>query len=125
MSKSYGLRVSFEDAVAWVQLLDVPKECEDTKQRVLHRLCYERDQNVPVPYKCRKGRTFDEYTCGNCGRSVDVIDKYCGGCGFAIDWRKLRYGNQPQGYGNRSVDSDRSATSAGMADDEKEVKRES
>ena len=90
MSKSYGRMVCFEDAVAWVELLDVPEECNETKQYVLNRLRYERDQNIPVPFKCRKGRTFDEYTCGNCGRLIDVNDKYCAGCGFVIDWRKLR-----------------------------------
>ena len=88
MSKSYGGMVGLEDAVAWVELLDVPKDCEDTKRRVLNRLRYERDQNVPVPVKCRKGRMFDEYTCGNCGFVARPEYEYCPKCGFAMKWRR-------------------------------------
>lgn len=88
MSKAYGRMVSFDDAVRWVESIEVPKESEETKAYVLHRLEYERDQNIPVKPRIRKGRTFDEAMCGNCSRCIEVIDRYCPGCGVAIDWRR-------------------------------------
>ena len=47
----------------------------------------EIDKAQPVPVKVRKGRRTD-YSCTNCGRGLDVNDKYCPGCGTKIDWSK-------------------------------------
>lgn len=88
MSKAYGRMISFEDAVRWAEGVAVPEGCEGSKACALNRLRYERDRNVPVKPRTRKGRTFDEHTCGNCGRGVEVGYRYCAGCGFAIDWRR-------------------------------------
>ena len=85
MSKSYGMMVGFDTAIDWIER-NTPDD--EMKQRVMARLQYERDQNVPVPPNRFKGRfTFAIYSCGNCGRTVEVQDKYCPGCGFVIDWR--------------------------------------
>lgn len=86
MSKSYGMMVGFDAAIAWVEHLECPSGEEDLRARVLARMRYERDQNIPVPVKRYKGR-FVSYDCGNCGHIVDVNNKYCPCCGFAIDWR--------------------------------------
>ena len=87
MGKSYWRMVSFSDAVAWVERMDVPEGESDMKQWVLNRLRYERDQNVPVKPRIHKGRTFDEWYCGNCGNIfVNGAGDYCKKCGFAIDW---------------------------------------
>lgn len=86
MSKSYGRMVSFNDAIAWLKQMDVPEDESLTKEWVLNRLRYERDQNVPVPVRIRKGRIFDENICGNCGFLVDVGIEFCPKCGFALKW---------------------------------------
>lgn len=88
MSRSYGRMTSLEDAIRFIAALPVPQGDEATKMYVLHRLEYERDQATPVKPKVRQGRSFDEITCGNCGRGVTVNDHYCPGCGFLIDWRR-------------------------------------
>ena len=87
MSKSYGLMVGFDKAIEWIEHLHVLNEDVEMKNRILTRLRYERDQNVPVKPKKHKGRIFDDYACGNCGSVIQVQDEYCPKCGFAIDWR--------------------------------------
>ena len=32
----------------------------------------------------------DYYTCGNCGKRVEIQDNYCSGCGFMIRWNGCR-----------------------------------
>ena len=55
----------------------------------LNRFRYEARKSVPVAPKTHEGRST-YYTCGQCGRGVDCCtDKYCSGCGGAIDWRNL------------------------------------
>ncbi len=36
------------------------------------------------------GKKYDRHTCGNCGRGVEVMDNYCGGCGYRILWDNPR-----------------------------------
>lgn len=60
-------------------------------ERVINRLDYHRRQAVGVKPKHNKGVSIkDYYTCGNCGKMVEIQDNYCGGCGFAIKWDSIR-----------------------------------
>lgn len=85
MSKPYGMMVGFDKAIEWIEHLHVPDKDVDMKDRTLARLRYERDQNIPVKPKVYRGRMIT-YTCGNCGAGIQVQNKYCQNCGFAIDW---------------------------------------
>lgn len=85
MSRHYGMMVGFSDAIKWIG--------ENTKNsvmkdRVMARLSYELEQNLPVKPTKYKTRYFDEYKCGNCGRgSLEHDWEYCPNCGFAIGIR--------------------------------------
>ena len=60
-------------------------------ESVINRLEYHRNQAEGIKPKLNKGQNInDYYTCGNCGRRVDIIDDYCGKCGFAIKWDSVR-----------------------------------
>ena len=89
MSENYGLMVGFNDAIKWVEQLPCPESEAEMKSRVLARMRYERDQNVPVPATKHKGKYIrDYYTCGNCGAGIDIGNRFCSNCGFAIRWRE-------------------------------------
>ena len=58
---------------------------------VINRLDYHRRQADGVKPKHHNGQSIkDYYTCGNCGKRVDIIDNFCGGCGFRIQWNNIR-----------------------------------
>lgn len=60
-------------------------------ETVINRLDYHRRQGQGVKPKYHPGMTLkDYYTCGNCGRKVEIIDDFCGKCGFAILWDNIR-----------------------------------
>lgn len=60
-------------------------------ESVINRLDYHRRQAEGVKPKWNRGQSIrDYYTCGNCGRSVEINDNFCGGCGFAIKWDSIR-----------------------------------
>lgn len=86
MSKNYGTMVGCQDAIKFVQ--DIETDKAELKERVLARIRYEFDKDEPVKprvYKMRYGR--DSHICGNCGAGgLQVYDKYCSNCGFAIKW---------------------------------------
>lgn len=88
MSKSYGVMVSFDEAVKFVRNLDFRDDPlqANIRDRVVNRLEYERDKQVPVKPVLHKGKSIsDYYTCGNCGGSIDLpIASYCRNCGFKI-----------------------------------------
>lgn len=93
MSKTYGMMDSYDNCIAWVEALEVPDK--DYKQRVLNRMRYERDKQIPVKPKFHKGhygKKFDYYTCGKCGVTMKdgVGDNYCWNCGFRIGWDSTR-----------------------------------
>lgn len=61
--------------------------------QVINRLDYHRRQAEgvkPCFIKGVYGKKFDYHTCGNCGRTVQVQDNYCAGCGFLIKWDNPR-----------------------------------
>lgn len=96
MSKSYGLMVGSQDAVEWMEKMCWPAipvtEQHDPQfsqmwSRCMNRFRYEIDKACPAPVKVREGR-YKDYSCSNCGRGIDVNDKYCPGCGTKIDWSK-------------------------------------
>lgn len=82
--------ISYEDAIAWVESQETTDE--DRKRRVLNRMRYERDQNIPVKPKYHKGKSIsDWYTCGNCGHGIrEVTDNFCSNCGYEIKWDNPR-----------------------------------
>lgn len=60
-------------------------------QLVINRLDYHRRQAEGTKPKWHKGQSIkDYYTCGNCGRTVDIIFDYCPNCGFALKWDSTR-----------------------------------
>ena len=93
MSKTYGLMVGCETAITWVEnLRDVNNNIQD---RVLARMKYEFDKDIPVEPKYHKGvygRKYDSYSCGNCGNTISrgVCSNYCDNCGFRIKWSNPR-----------------------------------
>lgn len=89
MSKEYGVMVSMDDAIKFVKNLDFrfdPLQ-NNIRDRVINRLEYERDKQIPVKPKRHPGKYINDfYTCGNCGGSLELpISNYCRNCGFAID----------------------------------------
>lgn len=92
MSKLYGLMIGCKDAIRFVEDL----QCDDTetKSRVLNRMRYEFDKDIPTPVKVYRMRSYgNQYVCGNCGTfGIEVHYKYCPNCGFSIDWKnKVKY----------------------------------
>ena len=58
---------------------------------VINRLDYHRRQADGVKPKYHKGFNIrDYYTCGNCGKRIEIDDNYCSGCGFRIQWNSIR-----------------------------------
>lgn len=86
MGKDYGTMVGCNSALTWVSNL---KDVDDNiKQRVLARMAYEFDKDIPTPIKKHKGiygSKFDHATCGNCGAIIDeAYYNFCPNCGFRI-----------------------------------------
>ena len=85
MAKDYGTMVGYNSALTWVSNL---KNVDDNiKQRVLARMAYEFDKDIPTPIKKHKGiygSKFDHATCGNCGFGAAAFYNYCPNCGFKI-----------------------------------------
>ena len=58
---------------------------------VINRLAYHRAQAQGVKPKYHKGDCIkDWYTCGNCGRTVEINFDYCPKCGYQILWDSTR-----------------------------------
>lgn len=93
MSKNYGPMIGCSSVIAWIENL---KNVDDTiKERVLARINYEFDKDIPVSPKFHKGKCgkqYDSYTCGNCGTTIKrgITSNYCDNCGFAIKWDNPR-----------------------------------
>ena len=86
MSESFGPMVGCESAITWVENL---KEVdEEIKVRVIRRMRYEFNKDMPVKPKFHKGKygkKYDYFTCGQCGFCIDVtIDKFCPNCGYMV-----------------------------------------
>lgn len=90
MSKDYGIMVGCETALTWVENLSGVDEM--IKERVLHRMRYEFDKDIPVKPRFNKGKygpRYDSYSCGNCGTTIsEAWHEYCPNCGFRIDKRR-------------------------------------
>jgi len=86
----YGVMMSFDDAVIWIEECAPPG---DRKDRAIARLKYERDKSVPVKprfHKGQYGKKYDYHTCGKCGTIVYVVNDYCPQCGRMIGWDRIR-----------------------------------
>lgn len=58
---------------------------------IINRLEYHRRQAQGVKPKYHKGDCIkDWYTCGNCGRTVEINFDYCPKCGYKIGWDSTR-----------------------------------
>ncbi len=91
MSKNYGVMVGCTTALAWVENLKGVDDC--IRERVLSRMRYEFDKDMPVAPKFHKGKyghRYDYFTCGNCGHILGVTDCFCPDCGFAVAKRTYR-----------------------------------
>ena len=85
-NNDYGPMVGCETAIMWVEnLKDVDT---NIKERVIRRMKYEFQKDIPVLPRFNKGRyghKYDSYSCGNCGAGIDaVLYKFCPNCGYAI-----------------------------------------
>ena len=85
----YGPMVGCDSAITWVEnLKDVDN---NIKERVLRRMRYEFQKDIPVRPKFHKGKygaKYDSYTCGKCGFGInEVVYKFCPNCGYAIGSR--------------------------------------
>lgn len=70
----------------------IQEECPQVwAQLVINRLDYHRKQAIGERPKYHKGMSIkDYYTCGNCGRNIEIIFDYCPKCGYAIKWNTTR-----------------------------------
>ncbi len=60
-------------------------------ETVIKRLEYHRGQADGVKPKYHAGDILKEYyTCGNCGKRINIEDDYCSGCGYRIKWNTIR-----------------------------------
>lgn len=92
-----GRMISGLDAIDFMErLADVIDEDVKTEDFcneftwTLNRFRYEISKSVPIPPKMETGRKT-VYYCGKCRRCLDPsTDKYCSGCGRAINWAALR-----------------------------------
>jgi len=86
MSKDYGMMIGCNSSITWVKNLQGVND--SIKYRVLARMAYEFDKDIPVKPKLHKGiygSKFDHYTCGNCGATIDeAYYNFCPNCGFRI-----------------------------------------
>lgn len=91
-----GVCMSGLDAVEFLEMLpdNISDEVKDDDfceeyERMLNRVRFEVRRSVPVPPKVTRATSRgygDFYSCGQCGRDVDVHKKYCDRCGRAIGW---------------------------------------
>ncbi len=91
MSKNHGPMVGCNTAITWIENLKGVDAV--IQERVIARMRYEFDKDVPVKPRFHKGvcgRKNDYYTCGNCGAGISRLDDYCSRCGFAIEKKEMR-----------------------------------
>ena len=93
MVKETGPMVGCEAAITWVEnLKDVDT---NIRERVLRRMRYEFEKDIPVKPKFHKGKygaRYDHFTCGNCGCTIaEAWHEFCPKCGYRIG--KKEYGN--------------------------------
>ena len=76
-----------DDAVRYIR-----ETCQDAQaDLVINRLEYHRNQAEGQKPRYHAGQGIKYYyTCRNCGKTVQLIDNYCSGCGFAIQWDSVR-----------------------------------
>lgn len=86
---SYPAMISMDDAIKWAE-----RQPESTiRDAALSRLRYELDKTRPVKPKFHKGqygKQYDNYTCGQCGHLIAIINNFCPNCGYAIGWDTVR-----------------------------------
>lgn len=65
-------------------------EASERFECALNRFRYLANRVEPAPPKFHKGQhghKYDNYTCGDCGATVVVSNRFCPNCGRAIKWR--------------------------------------
>ena len=89
----YGAMVGCETAIMWIENLKGVDE--HIQERVLNRVRYEFEKDIPVPVKYMKGkygRKYDTWSCGHCGHGISETQaragRFCGQCGYRIkEWK--------------------------------------
>lgn len=88
-----GRCMSGPDAIEFFENLgDVIDEETKTEEfctqftMAVNRLRYEVQKNIRFPVRESKGKRLTSYSCGYCGRGLDVNDRYCSGCGRQAQW---------------------------------------
>ena len=69
----------------------LPDEKHKDYEDAVDRVCYEYEKIKSKKPNYHKGkRVADWYTCGQCGRNVDIVFDFCPLCGFKIKWDSPR-----------------------------------
>ena len=85
-NNDYGAMVGCETALIWVENLNgVDKKIQE---RVLRRMRYEFEKDIPVKPRFNKGKygaKYDTWSCGNCGSGIgEAWHEFCPKCGYRI-----------------------------------------
>ncbi len=83
-----GAMCGIDDAIRHIR-----EDCEGHiwTELVINRLEHHRRQAQGVKPKLNDGKKLNSYyTCGNCGKRVEITQNFCGGCGYRILWNSCR-----------------------------------
>lgn len=91
-----GMCMSSEAAVEFLEMLpdNIPDEIKnddfcDEYERMLNTVRYHVRKSVPIAPKAIKPVTKSfatTYSCGQCGHTVQIHQKYCEECGRMVRW---------------------------------------
>ena len=87
-TESYGACCGIDDAIRHIMA-----DCSGFPwaEQVINRLKYHRRQAIGKKPRYHKGHSINSYyTCGNCGKMLEIQDDFCGKCGYRVKWDSTR-----------------------------------
>lgn len=84
-----GPMCGMDEVIEWAEGILHPSDTDVLPERILRRLHYMKLQSEgvePKHFKGIQGPTYDYNTCGKCGHTVQVYNRYCPSCGFYLKW---------------------------------------